>query len=69
MQIGDGLAQDAISIHAPVWGATICGGVPRAVIGISIHAPVWGATESEPLTVSLVLISIHAPVWGATFVI
>ena len=34
----------AISIHAPVWGATGNGYDEYEFIAISIHAPVWGAT-------------------------
>ena len=33
-----------ISIHAPVWGATIASSNILFLIFISIHAPVWGAT-------------------------
>ena len=33
-----------ISIHAPVWGATVLSRRVRVGNGISIHAPVWGAT-------------------------
>ena len=34
----------AISIHAPVWGATGIDISPLVRVCISIHAPVWGAT-------------------------
>ena len=57
---------DTISIHAPVWGATLpfiganCSGK------ISIHAPVWGATGARWYAGVTLDISIHAPVWGAT---
>ena len=33
-----------ISIHAPVWGATMIKFILKENSGISIHAPVWGAT-------------------------
>ena len=33
-----------VSIHAPVWGATISGGNSADLTQVSIHAPVWGAT-------------------------
>ena len=33
-----------VSIHAPVWGATVSVSVWFLYIGVSIHAPVWGAT-------------------------
>ena len=35
-----------ISIHAPVWGATIARPGPHQRRVISIHAPVWGATAN-----------------------
>ena len=34
-----------ISIHAPVWGATLIYLFSRHTVIISIHAPVWGATR------------------------
>ena len=37
-----------VSIHAPVWGATLDGPPMRTRLNVSIHAPVWGATK--PLT-------------------
>ena len=37
-----------ISIHAPVWGATVEPAPQLVHIGISIHAPVWGATTGCP---------------------
>ena len=40
------LSLKAISIHAPVWGATPTALVLRISFVISIHAPVWGATRS-----------------------
>ena len=33
-----------ISIHAPVWGATVGKIEVNEMTDISIHAPVWGAT-------------------------
>lgn len=36
--------EHAISIHAPIWGATTCRVVNDTVFRISIHAPTWGAT-------------------------
>ena len=38
------LAAPPISIHAPVWGATVRRACEARKIKISIHAPVWGAT-------------------------
>ncbi len=36
----------SVSIHAPVWGATVAGDVCGGKsIRVSIHAPVWGATK------------------------
>ena len=41
------IGESKVSIHAPVWGATI----PRLRLQrhqrVSIHAPVWGATKSR----------------------
>ena len=34
-----------VSIHAPVWGATIEKNEIFARVTVSIHAPVWGATR------------------------
>ena len=36
---------DAVSIHAPVWGATAPNPVYGLGLKVSIHAPVWGATK------------------------
>ena len=36
--------RQAISIHAPQWGATTIWTVPNMRLDISIHAPQWGAT-------------------------
>ena len=37
--------RQAVSIHAPAWGATLAHQVSRiGEIGVSIHAPAWGAT-------------------------
>ena len=38
---------DAISIHAPAWGATILHQSAAIRAQISIHAPAWGATASR----------------------
>ena len=55
-----------VSIHAPVWGATLGHQRVSARRLVSIHAPVWGATavleDQRPAST----VSIHAPVWGAT---
>ena len=34
-----------VSIHAPVWGATMLVSSSLIIICVSIHAPVWGATS------------------------
>ena len=56
----------AISIHAPVKGATHNG--RRVILDtcISIHAPVKGATHTDRFCKVCGAISIHAPVKGAT---
>ena len=56
-----------ISIHAPVWGATVDFLVIYLAIFISIHAPVWGATKLRLEKDMTQGISIHAPVWSATW--
>ncbi len=56
----------AISIHAPVKGATLARALLRDVDGISIHAPVKGATLTRGIELLPSVISIHAPVKGAT---
>ena len=57
---------NAISIHAPAWGATAGKRVVSHPIGISIHAPAWGATSRDIYFDLDLIISIHAPAWGAT---
>ena len=57
---------EAVSIHAPAWGAT-CRAILRAIAeAVSIHAPAWGATEIGRAIESEDIVSIHAPAWGAT---
>ena len=36
-----------ISIHAPLWDATVCKGSVSKWLRISIHAPLWDATWRE----------------------
>ena len=55
-----------ISIHAPMWGATVNFPSFNLTYLISIHAPMWGATIASCLFICFLLISIHAPMWGAT---
>ena len=51
-----------ISIHAPAWGATLCGFCLLALIFlISIHAPAWGATFGRRLFVSACLFQSTLP--------
>ena len=38
-----------VSIHAPVWGATLEHGMTADAFAVSIHAPVWGATQCPEL--------------------
>ena len=38
-------ANTIVSIHAPVWGATLNVVVRPPITKVSIHAPVWGATK------------------------
>ena len=63
---GKGNKLIAVSIHAPVRGATIyyAGRMSQRVV--SIHAPVRGATMFVPDISLLFNVSIHAPVRGAT---
>ena len=39
--------QDAVSIHAPAWGATNISTCFRCDSIVSIHAPAWGATDTR----------------------
>jgi len=41
-RFGQGL--NAVSIHAPAWGATAGQRHGQGAGGVSIHAPAWGAT-------------------------
>ena len=41
---------NAVSIHAPTWGATGAYAGKGIGFGVSIHAPTWGATESVAKT-------------------
>ena len=36
-----------VSIHAPVWGATLDYDFTPVPVLVSIHAPVWGATFNQ----------------------
>ena len=57
----------AVSIHAPVRGATASRSILRPYsFAVSIHAPVRGATQSSCHNFRRVRVSIHAPVRGAT---
>src|SRR5690606_33721615 len=57
---------EAVSIHAPVKGATLDHHGLRGGEGVSIHAPVKGATAFRPSLSRQRQVSIHAPVKGAT---
>ena len=41
---------DAVSIHAPTWGATQREALGGHDGGVSIHAPTWGATTDRTIT-------------------
>ena len=58
--------QAAVSIHAPVRGATIFSRRGRRGVSVSIHAPVRGATADSYVDLGGKIVSIHAPVRGAT---
>ena len=57
---------EAVSIHAPAWGATGFNDGTCEVDDVSIHAPAWGATFKGCGCHCADLVSIHAPAWGAT---
>ncbi len=61
-----GVQQQAVSIHAPAWGATPAGGAQAGQEPVSIHAPAWGATRQHGAFLCPFPVSIHAPAWGAT---
>ena len=42
----------SVSIHAPVWGATVNRADRFLGLPVSIHAPVWGATVFHPLLIA-----------------
>ena len=54
-----------VSIHAPVWGATIAW-MPTVLTGVFQSTHPCGVRLPLRLKVFQVLVSIHAPVWGAT---
>ncbi len=56
----------AVSIHAPVRGATAGAPTVEQAVGVSIHAPVRGATRLSFSACMNYVVSIHAPVRGAT---
>ena len=57
----------AVSIHAPVRGATIYRKDSLSFqVSVSIHAPVRGATYVYQMDRGTSFVSIHAPVRGAT---
>ena len=57
---------NAVSIHAPTWGATRDGCSEVLTSTVSIHAPTWGATLVARAWCPDWYVSIHAPTWGAT---
>ena len=60
------LRQRAVSIHAPVKGATLAHRQRGRGVPVSIHAPVKGATQNTVHPNIEDTVSIHAPVKGAT---
>ena len=54
-----------VSIHAPVWGATLWRGLVMPTHGFQSTHP-CGVRRASWKTHSKVSVSIHAPVWGAT---
>ena len=56
----------AVSIRAPVMGATRVKQLAAALINVSIRAPVMGATPASKTVWSVAVVSIRAPVMGAT---
>ena len=57
----------AVSIHAPVKGATLMRRRAATKATVSIHAPVKGATDTLYREFAMTAVSIHAPVKGATY--
>ena len=47
--VNESLLNTKVSIHAPVWGATLVSRVFKYKDGVSIHAPVWGATSATTI--------------------
>ena len=54
-----------VSIHAPVWGATIICSQSINALGFQSTHP-CGVRPRCLVTFTLLYVSIHAPVWGAT---
>ena len=57
---------EAVSIHAPAWGATGFNDGTCEGDDVSSHAPAWGATTEGMSYFDKEAVSIHAPAWGAT---
>ncbi len=55
----------SVSIHAPMWGATITGRAKVSAFVFQSTRP-CGARRSENSVSTSVRVSIHAPMWGAT---
>ena len=61
--------RSAVSIHAPVWGATSQTVVNFSLLfGFNPRTRVGCDTENDKLTLVVIRVSIHAPVWGATII-
>ena len=60
-----GSSNNEVSIHAPVWGATL--GVRLALLlGLFQSTHPCGVRRLAVTTINQYKVSIHAPVWGAT---
>ena len=54
-----------VSIHAPVWGATLAKAILAMKTGFNPRTRV-GCDDNVAPKVGVTAVSIHAPVWGAT---
>ena len=56
---------DFVSIHAPVWGATVCV-IDWLNVTMFQSTHPCGVRHNDLLDLLTDIVSIHAPVWGAT---
>ena len=59
------LHTNKVSIHAPVWGATVLAGKPQRN-GVFQSTHPCGVRHQLVQKMTAEIVSIHAPVWGAT---